>query len=373
MGYDVVVVGGGLAGLVNSLVLAKAGLSVLVVEKKTYPFHRVCGEYISNEVIPFLKSLDAYPAELEPAQVTRFQLTSVSGKQMMMPLDLGGWGISRYALDDFLYQRALAEGVSFRLKTQVETVRFQEGQFEVVLAKGESIFSPLVIGAFGKRSKVDKALDRQFIKERSDYIGVKYHIQTDFPDDLIALHNFAGGYCGLSKVEGNRYNLCYLGSRKHLREHGSIEDMEEAVVKKNPFLREVYTNSDFLFDKPEVINEINFKPKKPVEGHLLMTGDSAGLITPLCGNGMALAIHSAKLLSELILKHYTHVGNWDRAALEKEYTKTWQKHFALRLWAGRKIQGLFGGESTSNLAVNLGKKTPWIAKQLMARTHGKPF
>jgi len=373
MGFDVIIVGGGLAGLTSSLVLAKAGFSVQVIEKKAYPFHRVCGEYISNEVIPFLKSLDAYPEELQPAQVTRFQLTSVAGKQMEMPLDLGGWGISRYALDDFLYQRALAEGVSFLLKTQVEDVQFQDNQFEVVLANGTSLVSPLVIGAFGKRSKVDKALDRQFIKERSDYIGVKYHIRTDFPEDVIALHNFAGGYCGLSQVEDGRYNLCYLGSRKHLRQHGSIEAMEDAVVKRNPFLKHIYENSDFLFDKPEVINEINFKPKAPVEEHILMSGDSAGLITPLCGNGMALAIHSAKLLSELIIKHYSSQGEWDRKALEDEYTTTWKQHFATRLWAGRKIQRLFGAESASNLAVNLGKMTPWIARQLMARTHGKPF
>ncbi|HAA10864.1 MAG TPA: FAD-dependent oxidoreductase [Cytophagales bacterium] len=373
MGYDVVIVGGGLAGLTNSLVLAKSGLSVLVVEKKAYPFHRVCGEYISNEVLPFLKSMGAYPEELEPAQLKRFQLTSVAGKQMEMPLDLGGWGISRYALDEFLYRRALELGVTFRLKTQVEDVHFQDNQFEVVLAQGDIIFSPLVIGAFGKRSKVDKVLDRQFIQERSDYIGVKYHIRTEFPGDVIALHNFAGGYCGLSKVEGERYNMCYLGSRKHLRQYGSIEAMEEAVVKRNPYLKQVYENSEFLFEKPEVINEINFKPKAPVEGHILMSGDSAGLITPLCGNGMALAIHSAKLLSELILTHYSPKETWDREVLETEYAKVWKKHFALRLWAGRKIQRLFGGESASNLAVNLGKRTPWVARRMMAQTHGKPF
>ncbi|HEY8402472.1 MAG TPA: FAD-dependent oxidoreductase, partial [Cytophagaceae bacterium] len=44
---EVIIIGGGLAGLVNAVILADAGLDVLVIEKKVYPFHRVCGEYIS--------------------------------------------------------------------------------------------------------------------------------------------------------------------------------------------------------------------------------------------------------------------------------------------------------------------------------------
>ncbi|MCU0471065.1 MAG: FAD-binding protein, partial [Arcicella sp.] len=55
--YDIIITGGGLAGLVSSIILAKAGKSVLVIEKKKYPFHRVCGEYISNETRPFLTSI----------------------------------------------------------------------------------------------------------------------------------------------------------------------------------------------------------------------------------------------------------------------------------------------------------------------------
>ena len=61
---DVIVVGGGLAGLINSILIRKAGFEVTLIERKKYPFHRVCGEYVSNEVIPFLKSEGLFPAEL---------------------------------------------------------------------------------------------------------------------------------------------------------------------------------------------------------------------------------------------------------------------------------------------------------------------
>ncbi|MFB0908232.1 MAG: FAD-dependent oxidoreductase, partial [Spirosomataceae bacterium] len=51
--FDVIIVGGGLAGLSTAIMSRKNGLSVLLIEKYSYPFHKVCGEYISNEVRPF--------------------------------------------------------------------------------------------------------------------------------------------------------------------------------------------------------------------------------------------------------------------------------------------------------------------------------
>jgi flavin-dependent dehydrogenase len=369
---DIIIIGGGLAGLVSAIQLAEAGLSVLVIEKKTYPFHRVCGEYISNEVVPFLRSIEAYPEALQPAAIRRLLLTSASGRSQEMPLDLGGFGVSRYALDDFLYHRAQRAGATFLLETQVQEVRFQDDHLVVTLPQNRQQTARLVVGAYGKRARLDKTLDRPFMQQRSPYIGVKYHLKIDFPDDLIALHNFEGGYCGISQVEDGVCNLCYLGSRASLREHGSIEAMEERVLGRNPYLKSIFRHGEFLFDRPEVINEVSFEPKQPVVAHVLMVGDTAGLITPLCGNGMALAIHSAKVLSDLIRQRY-HSGRFDREALEQAYAQQWRRHFATRLWAGRQIQRLFGSRWMSEVGVQLTKTLPGVAAQLMRRTHGRAF
>ncbi len=48
------------------------------------------------------------------------------------------------------------------------------------------------MAAFGKRSKLDKELKRGFIENKSEYVGVKYHIQYDFPKDKIAWVQVAG-------------------------------------------------------------------------------------------------------------------------------------------------------------------------------------
>lgn len=343
---------------------------VIVIEKRHYPFHRVCGEYISNETIPFLKSVDLFPSAFNPPSIRRFQLTSVNGKAAQLTLDLGGFGISRYVFDDFLYHKAIEKGVQFLLNSEAEQISFNQNEFQV--KAGEHLLqSGLVIGSFGKRSRLDMNMKREFIQKRSPYAGVKYHIRTDQPADLISLHNFKDGYCGISQVEDQKYTLCYLTHRDNLRKHGNIKSMEEAVLFKNPFLKSLFLNSEFLFDRPEVINEISFAIKQPVENHVLMAGDAAGMITPLCGNGMALAIHSAKLLCELIEKFFNKENS--RAQLENLYAQKWNRLFARRLWVGRQIQQLFGAEWTSNLAVNLMRNAKPVADFLISQTHGSPF
>lgn len=367
--YQTIIIGGGLAGLIAAHQLSKNGREVLLIEKKTYPFHRVCGEYISNEVKEFLKEEGLYPTEIGPSQITKFLLTSIKGNEAKMDLDLGGFGVSRFAFDYFLYQKAEAVGVKFFLQAQVEEVAFEtkENRFILKLNKGNSFSADHVIGAFGKRSKVDKSMNRSFMHQRSPFIGVKYHIKTDFDPNTVALHNFEGGYCGINQVENEIFNLCYLGSKEQLRQYGNIPEMEKNVLHKNPHLKHLFQNSQFIFEKPEVINEINFSPKNPVENHLLMAGDAAGLITPLCGNGMAIAIHTGKLAAEAILQ------NKDRTSIEKQYTSQWNHLFKNRLWVGRKVQWLFGSKAVSEFSVGLIKNSRFAATQIMKRTHGEVF
>lgn len=291
---------------------------------------------------------------------------------MQVPLDSGGFGISRYAFDHFLYEKAKQAGVEFLLNTEVESIALQHDAFEIKTSHHE-LTSSIIVGAFGKRSKLDAQLNRNFFKNRSPYVGVKYHIRTSHPSNLIALHNFRGGYCGISNIEDGKTNLCYLTHRDHIKKFKSIGEMEEHVLFENPHLKSIFKNSEFLFKNPETINEISFETKEPVWNHILMTGDAAGMIAPLCGNGMAMAIHSAKILSDLIKLHLEK-KDFNRTQLESDYKKKWNSTFASRLWIGRQIQGkLFGNEFTSNFAVNLAVYSKPIARAIIKNTHGEPF
>lgn len=371
---DVLIIGGGLAGLCNAIQLNRAGLQVTIIEKKSYPFHRVCGEYISNEVLPFFKELGIDIDSLNPSRINRLEITSAGGKRFGCELDLGGFGVSRYTLDNHLYRQAQLAGVKFMLDTRVEDVRFVQDHFEVIIP-GQTLTAPLVIGSYGKRSNLDQKLKRPFFYKRSPYLAVKFHINADLPNDLIQLNNYKDGYCGVSKVDGDRYCMCYLAKRDDLRKYGSLPALEEQVIRKNPYLDEIFRNAEFLLDKPEVINEISFEKKAPVEHHILMSGDTAGMIAPLCGNGMAMAIHSSKLLSQSIIKYYQS-GKFtaqQREQLEQAYTHAWNKEFANRLWAGRQMQRLFGRDSVTGLTIDILNRMPAVANLLIRASHGKPF
>lgn len=366
----IIIVGGGLAGLTSSILLQKAGFEITVFEKKRYPFHRVCGEYISNEALPFLQSLNIPLSNLGPSKINRLQVTTEGGRELFADLAMGGFGLSRYKLDDLLFQHAEKLGVTFLFEKVID-IKFQNSEFEITAENGVH-YSTIAIAAHGKRSNLDQKLKRSFFYNRSPYLAVKYHIKTDLPDNLIRLDNFSGGYSGVCKIEDQKFNLCYLSATSNLKKYNGIPEMEEQVLHKNPFLKHLFKNSEFLSEKPDVINEISFEPKSLIENQLLFCGDSAGMITPLCGNGMAIAFHSAKILSECIIR-FGSEHNFDRQALEQEYKSRWSKEFVLRLRSGRIIQRLFGSPFLAEIAVSAMNTFPTLNQIIVKKTHGKAF
>ena len=126
-------------------------------------------------------------------------------------------------------------------------------------------------------------------------------MHSKYPKDEIALHNFKNGYCGISAIEDDKYCVCYLTVADNLsKNNNSIEQMQENVLYKNPALKKIFTESEFLYDAPLTISQISFDKKTQTENHILMLGDAAGMITPLCGNGMSMAMHSALLAFQQI-------------------------------------------------------------------------
>lgn len=374
--YDVIIIGGGLAGLAAAILLAKQSLHVVVIEKNAYPFHRVCGEYISNESWPFLEMLGIPLSEMNLPKIRKLRLTTKGTKPLDAPLELGGFGLSRYELDAMLASQAKAVGVQVMDGTRVQDVRWQnDGFFEVSLLNAV-IHARLVLGAFGKRSNVDIKMQRPFVAEKpgklNNYIAVKYHIQCTEPDDAIALHLFKGGYAGVSRIEDGQHCLCYLTTAHNLGlSNNSIEQMEQTILAENPYLRELLTYARKNWTEPLSISQISFAEKSQVENHILMLGDAAGLITPLCGNGMSMALHAGSLAAAQAAPFLQ--GAISRHEMEVRYKSAWRKEFASRLRAGRALQSVFGDPFLSKGLILAGRNLPMLAKWIIGQTHGKDF
>jgi len=367
--FDVIIIGGGLAGLTSALDLSQSGLEVLVIEKENYPKHKVCGEYVSNEVLPYLKRLGLDILSTKADLIHRLVLSSKTGDSVDVELPLGGFGMSRYALDTLLYEKAKANGVSFKFEIATD-VFFENEQFRIKTNE-QDYYSDLAIGSFGKRSALDKKLNRDFIQQKTPWVGIKAHYQSDdFPEGEVQLHNFDGGYCGLSKTETGAVNFCYLAHYDSFKKEASIENFNQNILSRNPHLKSFLDNSNLLFDKHLAISQISFQNKKPVENHILMAGDAAGLIHPLCGNGMAMAIHSAKLVSDKIKAFKTHQ---DRKQLEANYSLIWNKTFRKRLHFGSIFQRILLQPKFTTLGMSIVSKTPFLLKKMIQQTHGQPI
>ena len=367
--FDVIIIGGGLAGLTNAIHLSKSRQRVLLIEKNSYPKHKVCGEYISNEVLPYLNSLGIDPIKGGAKQISKVQVSTTKGDLIKGELPLGGFGMSRYFLDSLLLKEVRLNGVQV-LKDTVESVIFKKNIFTVQTKDSGAFQSKITIGAFGKRSVLDLKMNRKFIKKKSPYLAVKIHVKGDFPEDLIALHNFKGGYCGVSKVENNSINLCYITEYNSFKKYKNISDFHQQVVFKNKHLKKIFKESKSVFKKPLTISQISFETKKPVENHIIMCGDTAGMIHPLCGNGMGMAITSARLASIRILQ-FLNGEIKTREGLEKQYFKDWNKEFKTRLKTGHFIARLFRSQTISQIAYSILKIIPFLLPKMIQFTHGK--
>jgi flavin-dependent dehydrogenase len=374
-GHDVAIVGGGLGGLALSIQCAQAGYKTILFEKERYPFHKVCGEYISFESWNFLEELGVPLSQMNLPIIRRLLVTAPNGKELEQNLPLGGFGISRYRIDAILAEIARQHGVELIEGTKVDDIKFENEEF-ILQSPGSNCHAKIAVGAFGKRTNLDVKWKRKFIVQKpnklNNYIGVKYHIKTNWPEDLIALHNFEHGYCGISQIEGNKYCLCYLTTAKNLERCGhSIPQMESQILCRNPHLKKIFEDAEMLSRSPVTISQISFDKKEQVYDHLLLIGDAAGMIAPLCGNGMSMALHGSKIAFEQI--HLFLQKKIPRWQMEQDYTHTWKKEFSNRLRTGRMVQRFFGSVLLSDLLISVLKPFPSITDKLITQTHGQPF
>ncbi|NNF19798.1 MAG: NAD(P)/FAD-dependent oxidoreductase [Flavobacteriaceae bacterium] len=365
--YEVIIVGGGLAGLTAAIDLAIKGREVLLIEKHAYPRHKVCGEYLSGEVLPYLQTIGVeLPLGIA---IDTLSWSVPGGRPVETRLPLGGIGISRYGLDALLYQKACDSGVRVLIDSVID-IKAGPGYFQV-RTKERVYECRVVLGAYGKRESLDKTLGRQFISRKSPWLAVKahYHCQ-EWPDHQVGLYTFKGGYGGPSKTELGTVNFCYLVRYDSFKRYGNMTEFTKEVISENKELRQFLQHSEMVFDKPLTIAQISFGTKNPGNNGLLMIGDTAGMIHPLCGNGMAMAIHSASIAARLV-QQYLSSSSTDLQSLQRKYSSQWQANFRKRLMIGSALQTVLLNDTMASLSQATIARSPRLLRAVIRATHGK--
>ncbi len=364
--FDVVVVGAGVAGCAAAIALRRAGLRVTLLERGAGPQARFCGEFVSGEAWNSLTRLGVATTldALSPNPIHRLELHPSAGAPLCLPLAAGGFGLTRQMLDAALLGRAIADGAAFFPRMQVNAVSGSPGQgFRVsALADGDrpQVFTArAVIGAQGKRSSVDRALDRPFLAGNSAWVGVRQRYRGVDCGDAVALHLFPGGYCGAVSTESGVTTVALLAGQRALKECG---DRPERLIERaracNRGLRERLGDAVEVPGSLMTIGRISFAPKNAVVQGIFMAGDSGGVTAPFLGTGVARALASALACADVVVRWLD--GGVDFEQSRQEYEGWWGNGARLRSLS-RVASGLLCRPLAGNSAVQLLRWAPSVA------------
>jgi menaquinone-9 beta-reductase len=369
---SIAVIGGGLAGLALSIDLKKRGYPVVLIEKGNYPRHKVCGEYISMESHGYLQTICPALQQLNLPRIHNIKLSSTWNAEVNTTLHPGGFGISRYLLEDLLFTEAKRQGVVFMLNSKALDIHFDPAkQTYAIKTTTAQLTASLVCNSTGRKSNLETKESTRH-RMATNYVGVKYHVKLHRDPSTIEIHNFPGGYCGISGIEDGNTCLCYLVNSKNLNSvHNSIPALEKHFLYRNSRLKKIFTTAHFIFKDPLTVSGINFLIKKTATDSSFYLGDAAGSIAPVTGNGMSIGLRSACVLADTIHQYYTNTLT--RRQLADTYTGFWNKEFSTRIKLSRHIQKLSEYSVLANLTIGIFNSFPSLAKGVIRQTHGNPF
>jgi menaquinone-9 beta-reductase len=375
--WDVAIIGGGPAGCSAGLSLAKKGLRVVVLEAKTYPHDKMCGEFISPEGVSLLTSLGMEEplAALNPVLIQQVCLTAPDGTAWESCLPGTAFGISRKVLDQALAQQVQAQGGVVQEASPVTGLSGSIDEGFVLEIGGRTqprqLQARAVIAAHGKRGTLDRVLRRRFLRQRQPFVAVKAHFHGPPIPGRIELHAFQGGYCGLSEIEGGDKVACFLAHESVFqisRGPRGVDGFVDWMRSQNAALQAWFQWAVRIHPRWITIAQVSFGSKPAIEGDVLMAGDAAGLIVPLAGDGISMALEGGLLAAGYITRLLE--GEINPGTLRRAYPRAWERRFRTRLRFGQALQPLLLRPNTASAALRMMNSFPSLGRFLIRQTRG---
>jgi menaquinone-9 beta-reductase len=353
---DVAIIGAGPAGSTLAALLASRGVSVALYDRDAFPRDKLCGEFLSYDALPVLEALGVMSA-IDAAGAPRITRCRVNGARTYeFELPHAARGVSRLFFDDLLVQTAKANGAIVRDGVTVTNLKELEAK--------------VIVGAWGRWGRFDQQLNRGFVRDRSHRnFGFKRHYvecggSPPLSLQTIELHSFARGYLGVNAVEGEVTNICGLVHASRLAGHkGRWDAFVDTLREEEPRLDALFARyhpaqETYLSSEPVI-----FRARSPVEGGVFMIGDASGIIDPLTGNGMAMAVQSALLAAPFILRAVECGG----VPPLSEYRMAHRHFFAPRIAWSRRVAFLLSRPRLLD-ALLATIRTPKIGELFLRRT-----
>ena len=361
---DVIVVGGGPAGCVAAILLARAGLRVRLFERARFPRDKLCGDTLNPGAVAMLARHGLRPAE-DGVPIHGMRVSGPGGVSVegWYPAGVIGRALRRVDLDQRLLQAAAGAGVlvdeGVRVDGVITTSRQDVCGVKVAHARGaEDVGARFIIAADGRSSRVARslALARYARAPRRWAIG-RYFTGVAGLSSCGEMHLRCGRYIGVAPLPGGLANVCVVtGDRAALRDPATLIDR---VLAEEPELADRFAAAR-AETAPACLGPLAVDCDIPGMSGLLLAGDAAGFIDPMTGDGLRLAILGAELAAEeciAALAHGTVSGAHVRLRHRRRQALGGKLHF------NRLLRALSGSAPALRGAARATRWSSWPVRQ----------
>lgn len=307
MKAEVVIVGGGLAGSAAAIGLARAGRYVVLIERDAQAQHKVCGEFLSQEALKYLRLLGLGVAGVGAVTIRSVRLACQGGVSEA-ELPFRAMSVTRRRLDEELLRLAEDAGATVLRGHRVQELAREGAGWRATVEGAEPVLSDAAFLATGKHDLRGRARPKG---KQPDLVAFKMYwrlapAQAEALEGHVELMLYRGGYAGLQPVEDGAANLCCLVERAELqRLGGRWENLLAAMQRECGLLRERLQGAQALLEKPLAVASIPYGYVRAASDGVWALGDQAAVIPSFTGDGMSIALHSGRLAAAMYLRGET--------------------------------------------------------------------
>lgn len=294
---EVLVIGGGVAGCAAAIALSRKGRSVTLIEREPTPRHKVCGEFLSGEALEDLRALGIDVAELGAVPIPYVRLAAAR-RAAEAPLPFPAASLTRKTLDTALLAEAVTAGVRVERGRSVQALdRTATGMWKATLDDGSVCEARTAFLATGKHDL--RGFARPKDPQRWVAFKMYYRLTPQQAGELAGaseLMLYPGGYGGIQPVEGGIANLCWVVQQRYLARVGHRWDKFLAKMQQDcPHLSMRLAGAEPLLNKPIAVTHIPYGHiRRTTEERLYCIGDQAAVIPSFTGDGISIALHTAR-------------------------------------------------------------------------------
>jgi menaquinone-9 beta-reductase len=373
---EVLIAGGGPAGLAAGIVLARAGIPTLIVDRQTYPIDKACGEGLMPTGAAALQRLGVLPRldlqNTSPIRGIRYISSGVSARASFR--EGPGLGVRRTALSSALLEQAQSyDCLEVRPGTRLNHLERQPGAILAQVGE-ESLSVRLIIGADGLNSGVRRWAGLDQPAPALQRYGARQHFAAAPWSEDVEVYWNDGLEAYITPTGPRQVGAAFLWDRARFRPPTAGRALIQSLLEQFPTLHARLAGAPLL-SQPRAAGPFWRNVKSPVGDGVLLLGDAAGYVDALTGEGISLALQSALLLETTVVPHLTAVrGSRVPTSALEQYRRGHARLMAPYTRMARLALFFSHHPRLLAAALYLLERQPWIFSRLLSANMGRaPF